>query len=126
VLFLKGIEKFFVSKLEFLYFCKFHKQEGSPETPIPLLRSNGARNRLVYIQITANQSLLRYAKMNLLIILVALTLILVPTFALISSSQSTNETLSDHTTSNQTFSDWSRELGENQSDSNGESGDDNE
>ena len=63
--------------------------------------------------------------MNLFIILVALTLILVPSFALISSSQS-NDTLSDDTSSNQTFSSWSRELGENQSDSNGESGDDDE
>ena len=64
--------------------------------------------------------------MNLLIILVALTLILVPSFALISSSQSTNDTLSGDTSSNQTFSSWSRELGENQSNSNGESADDDE
>ena len=64
--------------------------------------------------------------MNLFIILIVLTLILVPSFALISSSQSTNDTLSDDTSSNQTFSSWSRELGENQSDSDGESGDDDE
>jgi hypothetical protein len=68
---------------------------------------------------------MKYLKMNLLIILIALTLILVPTFALISSSQS-NETLSEETSSNQTFSDWSRELGENQTDSDDESGDDDE
>jgi hypothetical protein len=91
---------------------------------MPLLRSNGVRNRLVYIQITAKHSLLKYVKIYLFIILVALTLILVPSFALISSSQ-TNDTLSEDTSS-KTFSDWSRELGENQTDSNGESGDDDE
>ena len=63
--------------------------------------------------------------MNLFIILVALTLILVPSFALISSSQ-TNDTLpddtsSDNTLSNDTFSSWSRDLAENQSESDDES-----
>jgi hypothetical protein len=60
-----------------------------------------------------------------LIILITLTLILVPSFALISSSQS-NDTLSDDRSSNQTFSSLSRDLAENQSESNGESGDDDE
>jgi uncharacterized membrane protein YdfJ with MMPL/SSD domain len=58
--------------------------------------------------------------MNLFIILIALTLILVPSFALISSSQS-NNTLSDDTQSNQTFSSMSREFAENQSESDDES-----
>lgn len=61
--------------------------------------------------------------MNLFIILIALTLILVPSFALISSSQSnqSNNTLSDDTQSNQTFSSMSREFAENQSESDDES-----
>ena len=58
--------------------------------------------------------------MNLFIILIALTLILVPSFALISSSQS-NDTLSEDTQSNQTFSSMSREFAENQSESDDES-----
>jgi len=58
--------------------------------------------------------------MNLFLILIALTLILVPSFALISSSQS-NDTLSDDTQSNQTFSSMSREFAENQSESDDES-----
>jgi uncharacterized membrane protein YdfJ with MMPL/SSD domain len=58
--------------------------------------------------------------MNLFIILIALTLILVPSFALISSSQS-NDTLSDDTQSNQTFSSMSREFAENQSESDDDS-----
>jgi hypothetical protein len=68
---------------------------------------------------------MKYLKMYLLIILVASAFILIPSFALISSSQS-NETLSDDTPANETFSGYSRELAENQSDSNGESGDDDE
>jgi uncharacterized membrane protein YdfJ with MMPL/SSD domain len=63
---------------------------------------------------------MKYVKMNLFIILIALTLILVPSFALISSSQS-NDTLSDDTQSNQTFSSMSREFAENQSESDDES-----
>jgi uncharacterized membrane protein YdfJ with MMPL/SSD domain len=63
---------------------------------------------------------MKYVKMNLFIILIALTLILVPSFALISSSQS-NDTLSDATQSNQTFSSMSREFAENQSESDDES-----
>ena len=59
--------------------------------------------------------------MNLFIILVALGLILVPSFALISSSQS-NDTSSDDTLSNETFSSLSHSLGENQSQSDGKSG----
>ena len=63
--------------------------------------------------------------MNLFILYAALTMILVPSFALISSSQ-TNETLSedtltDDTLSNNTFSSWSRDLAQNQSDSDDES-----
>jgi uncharacterized membrane protein YdfJ with MMPL/SSD domain len=58
--------------------------------------------------------------MNLFIILIALTLILVPSFALISSSQS-NDTLSDDTQSNQTFASLSREFADNQSESDDES-----
>jgi hypothetical protein len=59
-------------------------------------------------------------RMNLFILLIALTLILVPSFALISSSQS-NNTLSDDTSSNQTFSSMSREFAENQSESDDDS-----
>ncbi len=51
-----------------------------------------------------NDSLMKYVKMSLFIILITLTFILVPSFALISSSQS-NETLSDDTLSNDTLSD---------------------
>jgi hypothetical protein len=58
--------------------------------------------------------------MNLFIILIALTLILVPSFALISSSQS-NDTLSDDTLSNESsFSSMSTELAKNQSESDDE------
>ena len=64
-------------------------------------------------------------KMNLFILSVALTLILVPSFALISSSQTNDtlseDTLSDDTLSNDTFSSWSRDLAQNQSDSDDES-----
>jgi hypothetical protein len=66
---------------------------------------------------------MKYVKMNLFIILVALGLILVPSFALISSSQS-NDTSSDDTLSNETFSSLSHSLGENQSQSDGKSGED--
>jgi len=55
-----------------------------------------------------NDSLLKYVKMNLFIILITLTFILVPSFALISSSQSSdtlsNDTLSNGTLSNDTLS----------------------
>ncbi|MGH9974030.1 MAG: hypothetical protein ACRD93_09055 [Nitrososphaeraceae archaeon] len=47
---------------------------------------------------------MKYVKMSLFIILITLTFILVPSFALISSSQS-NETLSNDTLSNDTLSD---------------------
>jgi hypothetical protein len=57
---------------------------------------------------------MKFVKMNLFIILVALTIILVPSFALISSSQS-NDTSSDGSLSNETFSSMSHSLGENQS-----------
>jgi uncharacterized membrane protein YdfJ with MMPL/SSD domain len=63
---------------------------------------------------------MKYVKMNLFILLIALTLILVPSFALISSSQS-NNTLSDDTQSNQTFASLSREFADNQSESDDES-----
>ena len=52
--------------------------------------------------------------MNLFILLIALTFILVPSFALISSSPS-NDTSSDGSLSNETFSSLSHSLGENQS-----------
>jgi hypothetical protein len=51
-----------------------------------------------------DDSLMKYVKMSLFIILITLTFILVPSFALISSSQS-NETLSNDTLSNDTLSD---------------------
>jgi hypothetical protein len=51
-----------------------------------------------------NSSLMKYLKMSLFIILITLTFILIPSFALISSSQS-NETLSNGTLSNDTLSD---------------------
>jgi hypothetical protein len=63
---------------------------------------------------------MKYVRMNLFILVIILTFILVPSFALISSSQS-NDT-SDETLSNQTsFSSLSRELAENQSQSDDES-----
>lgn len=59
--------------------------------------------------------------MSLFITLITLAFILVPSFAFISSSQS-NDTLSEETTSNETFfSSLSRELAENQSESNEQS-----
>lgn len=70
-----------------------------------------------------------YVKMNFFIILVASLLILIPSIALISFSQ-TNDTLSDDTlsddqSSNQSsFSSWSRELANNQTGSDAESGED--
>lgn len=70
-----------------------------------------------------------YVKMNFFIILVASLLILIPSIALISFSQ-TNDTLSDETlsddqSSNQSsFSSWSRELANNQTESDAESGED--
>ena len=51
-----------------------------------------------------NDSLMKYVKMSLFIILITLTFILIPSFALISSSQS-NETLSNDTLPNDTLSD---------------------
>jgi uncharacterized membrane protein YdfJ with MMPL/SSD domain len=62
----------------------------------------------------------KYVRMNLFILFITLTFILVPSFALISSSQS-NDTLSDDTQSNQTFSSMSREFAENQSESDDDS-----
>jgi len=61
-----------------------------------------------------NDSLLKYLKLNLFITLITLGFILVPSFTLISSSQS-NDTLSEATLSNETsLSSLSRELAENQ------------
>jgi len=51
-----------------------------------------------------NDSLMIYVKMSLFIILITLTFILVPSFALISSSQS-NETLSNDTLSDNSEND---------------------
>ena len=63
---------------------------------------------------------MKYVRMNLFILVIILTFILVPSFALISSSQF-NDT-SDETLSNETsFSSLSRELAENQSQSDDES-----
>ena len=62
--------------------------------------------------------------------LISLTLILVPSIALISFSQSndtsSDDTSSNDTLSNDTFSTMSRELAENQSESDVDSGDDDE
>ena len=72
---------------------------------------------------------MKYVKMNFFIIVFASILILVPSIALISFSQ-TNDTLSDETlsedqSSNQSsFSSWSRELANNQSESDADSGED--
>ena len=63
---------------------------------------------------------MKYVRMNLFILVIILTFILVPSFALISSSQSND--ISDETLSNETsFSSLSRELAENQSQSDDES-----
>jgi len=68
-----------------------------------------------------NDSLLKYLKLNLFITLITLAFILVPSFALISSSQS-NDTLSEATLSNESsFSSLSRELAENQTESDDQS-----
>jgi len=68
---------------------------------------------------------MKYAKLNLFIILFALSVFLVPSFALISSSQS-NDTLTDETSSNETFSSFSREFAQNQSGSDDDSNEDND
>ena len=68
---------------------------------------------------------MKYAKLNLFIILCALSVISVPSFALISSSQS-NDTLTDETSSNETFSSLSREFAQNQSGSDDDSNEDND
>jgi hypothetical protein len=77
-----------------------------------------------------NDLFLKYVKMNLFILLVALTVILVPSFALISSSQTndtlSDDTLSDNTLSNGTFSSLSRDLAQNQSGSDDDSNEDND
>jgi hypothetical protein len=68
-----------------------------------------------------NDSLLKYLKLNLFITLVTLVFILVPSFALISFSQS-NDILSEATLSNESsFSSLSRELAENQTESDDQS-----
>jgi hypothetical protein len=64
-----------------------------------------------------NDSLLKYLKLSLFVTIITLSFILVPSFALISSSQS-NNTVFEETSSNETsFSFLSRELAENQSES---------
>lgn len=73
----------------------------------------------------SESSLMKHANMNLSLTLIALTVILVPSFASVSSSQS-NDTLSDDTFvddafSNDTFSSWSRDLANNQSGSDDDS-----
>jgi hypothetical protein len=66
-----------------------------------------------------NDTLLKYLKLNLFITLITLAFILVPSFWLISFSQSndtlSDDTLSDDTLSNDTFSSLSREFAQNQS-----------
>jgi hypothetical protein len=61
---------------------------------------------------------MKHMKMNLPLILIALTVILIPSIASVSSSP-TNDTLSDEafdddTLSNDTFSSWSRDFANNQ------------
>jgi len=68
----------------------------------------------VYFIFRLSDSLMKFVKMNEVIILITLTIILVPSFALISSSES-NDTLSDDTLSNETFTSLSHSFGENQS-----------
>ncbi|MGI8718976.1 MAG: hypothetical protein ACR2KF_00450 [Nitrososphaeraceae archaeon] len=70
-----------------------------------------------------NGSFLKYLKLNLnlFITLITLVFILVPSFALISFSQS-NDTLSEATLSNESsFSSLSRDLAENQTESDDQS-----
>ncbi len=68
-----------------------------------------------------NDSLLKYLKLNLFMTIITLVFILVPSFALISFSQST-DTLSEATLSNgSSFSSLSRELAENQTESDDQS-----
>ena len=68
-----------------------------------------------------NDSLLKCLKLNLFIKLITLVFILVPSFALISFSQS-NDTLSKATLSNESsFSSLSRELAENETESDDQS-----
>jgi hypothetical protein len=57
---------------------------------------------------------MKYVRMNLLIILITLAFILVPSFAVISSSQS-DDIISEGTSNNETFSSLSHKFGENQS-----------
>jgi hypothetical protein len=72
------------------------------------IRSNWSQKYSTLYLDYRNLSLMKYAKLNLFIILFALSVILVPSFALISSSQS-NDTLTDETSSNETFSSLSRD-----------------
>ena len=69
--------------------------------------------------------LMKHMKMNLSLILIAFIVILIPSFASVSSSQS-NDTLSDDTfvddpLSNDTFSSWSRDFANNQTGSDDDS-----
>jgi hypothetical protein len=68
---------------------------------------------------------MKHMKMSLPLILIALTVILIPSIASVSSSQS-NDTLSDDTfvdepLSNDTFSSWSRDFANNQTGSDDDS-----
>jgi hypothetical protein len=68
-----------------------------------------------------NESLLKYLKLNLCITLITLAFVLVPSFALISSSQS-NYTSSEGMLNNESsFSSLSRQLAGNQSESDDQS-----
>ena len=71
-----------------------------------------------------NDLLMKDMRMSYFIISIAIALVLVPSFALISSSQTndtlSDDTLSDDTLSNDTFSSLSREFAQNQSGSDDE------
>ena len=67
---------------------------------------------------------MKHMKMNLPLILIALTVILIPSIASVSSQS--NDTLSgdtsaDNTLSNDTFSSWSRDFANNQTGSDDDS-----
>ena len=64
-----------------------------------------------------NDSLLKYLKLSLFVTIITLAFILVPSFALISSSQSNNTVVEETSSTETSFSFLSRELAENQSES---------
>jgi len=68
-----------------------------------------------------NESLLKYLKLNLCITLITLAFVLVPSFALISSSQSKDTSPEVTLTNESSFSSLSRQLAGNQSESDDQS-----